>query len=260
MRVLIILCTFNGEAFLKEQLNSLERQTHENWELLVSDDASTDKTLSIVTEFQNRMGPERVSIINGPCKGYALNFVSACFHANPNSDLYAFCDQDDIWKPEKLETAIKSLQGYPADKPTLYCSRTELIDENGAHIGYSRFFPNPPSFSNAVVQSLAGGNTMVFNKAAKDLIQQLRFCSELVAHDWAMYQLVTGVDGKIIYDSWASILYRQHNSNMIGSNLGFRARLTRLKMLLSGQMKEWNRRNIECISVMEDQLCGEARR
>ena len=259
MHVTIILCTYNGEKFLLEQLKSIEEQEYNDWSLLASDDGSTDQTMTILSNFQGRLGQERINIIKGPGQGYAANFTNTCAQAKNTSDAFAFCDQDDVWHPKKLSTATQRLREFNREKPALYCSRTELIDSEGRHITNSKFFLQTPCFENAMVQSLAGGNTMVFNTAARDMIVQLAHCKYMVAHDWMLYQLVTGAGGTVIYEPWPSISYRQHGDNVIGSNQAIKARLKRLRLLLKGQMKNWNDRNIDCLSEIEDKLTPGAR-
>ena len=132
----------------------------------------------------------------------------------------------------------------PSDRPSLYCSRTELINEKGEHIGFSPLFSKPPSFTNALVQSIAGGNTMMFNKAAYELIKKAGSNIQVISHDWWIYQLITGAGGEVFYDHHPEILYRQHTNNIIGANNNFFARLSRIKLLFKGKFREWNDKNV----------------
>ncbi|MFA6303642.1 MAG: glycosyltransferase family 2 protein [Legionella sp.] len=253
MKVVIFLATFNGEKFLKEQLNSIKNQTYNNWELWVSDDGSSDNTLTILQQFQELVG-NVVHIVSGPRQGYVANFLSLLCKDEIKADYYAFCDQDDIWGPSKLQHALECLASMPNEKPLLYCSRTKLIDEKGSFIGYSSFFTKPPSFLNALVQNIAGGNTMVFNNVSIKLLRCAGFNPHIVCHDWWLYLLVTGAGGSVFYDSYPSVLYRQHNANLIGSNLGWKPRLLRLKMLLQGRFQNWNTANITALLAVENLL------
>lgn len=252
-KVVIFLATFNGERFLKEQLNSIKNQTHDNWELWVSDDGSSDNTLTILQQFQDLLG-NAVHIVSGPGQGYVANFLSLLCKDEIKADYYAFCDQDDIWGPGKLQHALECLASMPNERSLLYCSRTKLIDENGNFIGYSSYFIKPPGFLNALVQNIAGGNTMVFNHASIELVRAAGFNSNIVCHDWWLYLLVTGAGGGVFYDSYPSVLYRQHNANLIGSNLGWKARLQRFKMLLQGRFQNWNTANSTALLKVENLL------
>lgn len=130
------------------------------------------------------------------------------------------------------------LATVPASVPGLYCSRTRLIDEFGKTIGFSPLFAKPPSFANALVQNIAGGNTMVFNEAARQLLKAGGIVN-VPSHDWWLYMLVSGVEGAMFYDRYCSVRYRCHRANLVGSNLGIMPRVLRVKMLLKGEFRSW---------------------
>lgn len=257
-RVTILMCTFNGERFLSQQLDSITRQTYRNWDVVVSDDGSTDATLEILRQYSEVWGEGRLTVRQGPKRGFAANFMSLTCDAPARSGFYAWADQDDIWQDIKLEVALKSLQDLPMNIPALYCARTELIGDSGAMIGCSPLFARPASFANALVQSIAGGNTMVFNGTAQALFRAAGAHLDIVSHDWWAYLLVTGAGGQIIYDSIPTILYRQHDANLIGSNMGARARLARLRMMFSGRFKGWSQRNISALESVRSLLSEES--
>ena len=165
--VAILLCTFNGAGFLPAQLSSYTDQLLADWRIYASDDGSSDETCAILSEFQRRLGPSRMEMRDGPRGGYVANFLSLACDPSIGADYYAFSDQDDIWESEKLSRAVNWLQSASSQVPAVYCSRTRLIDENGREYGFSPLFRRKPDFKNALVQSIAGGNTMVFNRAAK---------------------------------------------------------------------------------------------
>mgnify|MGYP002719072737 FL=1 len=253
-KVVVLMCTYNGEAFLTEQLDSLERQTHPNWTLMVSDDGFQDGTVALLEGCRNRWGYDRLRILEGPKRGFAANFLSLSSQVDIEADFFAWSDQDDIWNDDKLEHALSWLQTVPADRPGLYCGRTQLIGEDGAHIGYSPHFRLAPRFSNALVQSIAGGNTMVFNRAAHSLLCEAGSELNVPAHDWWLYQLVSGVGGDVYYDPEPKMKYRQHAENVVGSNSGWLARLIRLRMVFQGRFHEWNEQNIQALEVMHHRL------
>ncbi len=236
--VAIFMATFNGEKFLAEQLDSLQAQTVTNWRLYVSDDGSTDETKEIIKRYQEPWGSEKIQYRDGPRKGFCKNFQSLTSDDAICADFYAFCDQDDVWLPEKLARALNAFKDISSKVPAVYGARTQLIDEEGVLIGLSPIFSLTPSFENALVQSIAGGNTMVFNHAAKQAIQ-ISSKYEIISHDWWAYLVVTGVGGKFIYDPIPAVYYRQHKANIIGSKKRFFEKLERLKSLLSGKLKRW---------------------
>lgn len=252
--IVILLASFNGARHIAEQLESFTAQTHQNWELVVSDDGSTDRTVEIVREFARGV-PQKVSVIKGPRKGFWQNFLSLVKREGPlDAQLFAFSDQDDIWLPGKLEGAAKWLAAGAADEPRLYFTRTALIEEDGKPAGLSPMFKRQPSFRNALVQNIGGGNTMVMNRAAKLLLAQAPCDARLIAHDWWTYQVVTGAGGAAFYDSVPSVKYRQHGRNLIGSNRGLRQRLLRASAFANRRAKQWNDVNLTMLQKMRGSL------
>ncbi|WP_460593015.1 glycosyltransferase family 2 protein [Frateuria aurantia] len=249
-----MLCTYNGAAYLSEQLASIARQTWADWRLYVSDDGSSDATWSLLEDFQRRWGAERVQLMTGPGQGYAANFMSVLRAAVGGGDYYAFCDQDDVWDPDKLQRAIEVLAQRRIDQPALYCGRSRLIDLDGRTCGHSMYFGRPPSFRNALVQSLAGANTMVINASAWQLLAATPVGQPVVSHDWWTYLLVSGAGGYVHYDQQPSIGYRQHGSNVIGAALGWRQRWRRFAKMLGGSYRRWNDINLAGLQVMNPWL------
>ena len=131
--------------------------------------------------------------------------------------------------------------------PRVYCGRTEIVDENLNSLGFSPLFSLPSSFRNAIIQSIAGGNTMVFNQAAKKLLEQAGL-QQPVSHDWWLYQITKGAGGVVFYDPKPTLLYRQHANALIGANASFRAKMDRILFVLNGRFKEWNNKNYEALS------------
>jgi glycosyltransferase involved in cell wall biosynthesis len=255
----ILLCTLNGERFLAEQLASLDRQTFTRWRLIVSDDGSSDRTGSILQAFKEAHQPGRVEIINGPRRLAPANFLFLACREGPASDYYAFCDQDDIWEADKLARAITILEQTGAGVPALYGSRTCLIDQDGRQIGFSPLFPKKPTFRSALVQSIAGGNTMVFNHKAHELLASCGADVDIPSHDWWLYQVTSACGGTVFYDAWPSVRYRQHTQNVIGSNMGFAARLHRLQMLGQGRFRHWADLNVEALTRLRPRMDAENR-
>lgn len=257
-KVAILMCTYNGEAFLQEQLDSLNRQEHSCWELHISDDGSVDDTHEILRAFQARH-PERVFIYSGPRQGFAQNFLSLTCRPTINADLFAYSDQDDIWDHDKLARALQWHRSVSAQVPALYCGRTRLIDEEGRSIGLSPLFSRKPSFRNALVQSIAGANTMVFNQALRQKIQRRSQAKQVVSHDWWLYMLASGCGGEVYYDANPSIGYRQHSTNLVGANTSIKARLTRIMASFGGRFTEWNDKNIAALRKCTADLSEENR-
>jgi glycosyltransferase involved in cell wall biosynthesis len=243
--VAILMCTYNGEAFLAEQIDSIERQDYKNWTLFVNDDGSKDATLDILKAYQKKWGVKKLHIRKGPQKGFCQNFLQIIRDKKIHADLYFLCDQDDVWLPHKLSHTIKKMLKLDASKPNLYCARTTYVSSDAKRIlGQSDLFQRPPSFKNAIVQSIAGGNTMAFNNRLKAAIQRSHDI-DVVSHDWWLYIMNELMGGKTLYDIESTILYRQHSRSLIGANTGFRAKMKRLRMLLNGTYRAYNSRHLK---------------
>ena len=248
------MATYNGGRFLTPQLESIREQTIAEIDVLASDDGSTDDTSSILESFAANWPKGRFDIVRGPGQGFADNFRSLLARTDIDADYFAFSDQDDIWRPDKLEAAIAWLASRPPDCPALYCSRTELIDEGGRHIGFSPAFLRPPGLRNALVQSIAGGNTMVFNRAAYALLSEAARRTAFLTHDWWSYLLVTAADGEVHYALKPRVLYRQHGNNLVGSNSSWVARVSRLDLLLRGRFAGWTDMNLAGLETCRELL------
>jgi len=252
--VTVFLCTKDGERFLNKQLESFLNQTHKNISIVASDDGSVDKTVSILEGFKNQQSSIPLEIKVGPKEGVAKNFLNQIWESVNNSEFYAFSDQDDIWEKDKLERAIKYLNRVEQNVPALYCSRTRLIDKDDRAIGYSHLYTEQPSFANAIVQNIGGGNTMVMNKGAFALIQQTPNDINIVLHDWWAYMLITGVGGYVFYDEEHSVNYRQHERNQVGANQSFAARMYRIWLLITGEFRKWNNGNLKGLNELKQCL------
>jgi len=257
--VCIILAVYNGAHYLPAQLESYVAQTHANWSLLVSDDGSDDGDKMVLDAFRHA-NPEHVyKYTSGPQKGFAQNFFSLLQQVPMHIPYAALSDQDDVWLPSKLSRAVAHLEALPEGVPGLYCARTQICDAQLQITGLSSLFCRPASFGNALVQSLGGGNTMMLNRAALDLVQgAINEAGDVVAHDWWLYQIVTGCGGQVIYDPKPVLLYRQHDGNLIGSNLSIKARFYRLGALLLGRFKVWNDINVLALSRSQTRFTPQA--
>lgn len=258
-RTAVLLCSYNGSQYIRQQIDSIINQTETEWTVFVSDDGSTDGTLDILKYYQEKLGRERFVIIDGPGKGFAWNFISLLEKCGDAFDYYAFSDQDDEWMPDKLSRSISVLSGYKHNVPSVYCGRTSLVDENGHHLGESPLFSKPPSFKNALIQSIAGGNTMILNRAGRNIINKTPIDVRITSHDWWIYIVITAIGGNIFYDTKPSINYRQHTNNIVGSNLGWLARFKRISGLMDGHFKMWIDSNIYALNKADVNITPENR-
>lgn len=255
--VAILLCTYNGARFLPLQLASYEAQDFPAWRLFVSDDGSQDGTLSLLEAFQKKHGAARVAIRQGPRQGFVANFLSLICDPAVKSDYYALSDQDDVWEPHKLSRARAFLSSAPGNEPVVYCSRTRLIDEHGVEMRLSTYYKRTPHFRNALAQSLASGNTMVFNERLRWLLMQAGSDVSVPSHDWWLYLAITAVGGTILYDSVPTVSYRMHAGNVIGSNDSTRAKILRARLLWRGRFRSWAEMNVAALQRIEGLMTDE---
>jgi glycosyltransferase involved in cell wall biosynthesis len=256
--VAILICTYNGQRYLADQLDSFAFQSHTNWEVWASDDGSQDDTLTILEHYRKKWSPGRMNIHFGPADGFVANFISLTCNTAIEADYFAYSDQDDVWESDHLARALDYLKRVPTDIPVLYSSRTRYISEDGADQRFSTLFTMQPSFRNALVQSIASANTMVFNRTARVLLAKTPLHQRIVSHDWWAYMLVSGCGGCVFYDSYPGVRYRQHGNNLVGQNVTFFAKIVRAKALLAGRFKNWNSINLSALNEMSPFLTKES--
>lgn len=258
LRIAVLMGTKDGAAFIDEQLQSLAMQSHPLVDLWISDDGSVDGTIAIIEAWKPRWAKGRMTLLDGPRQGFAANFRSMILDRRIDADCYAFSDQDDIWEPDRLESAVRWMQGLDAGRPLMFCSRTATMTETGSLVGRSPLFSRPPSFRNALVQSIAGGNTILLNRAARDLLARACVRTGFVSHDWWAYLIVTGAGGVVRYDPRPLVRYRQHAANLVGANVSWQARVSRLGRLFKGEFAGWTDLNLAGLAVNRDLLTPDA--
>tara|TARA_B100000989_G_scaffold150828_1_gene112432 strand:+ start:7150 stop:8067 length:918 start_codon:yes stop_codon:yes gene_type:complete len=245
----IIVCTKNGQKFIEEQMLSIFNQTNKNFDIFINDDGSSDKTMKILNSLKTKNKNFNIQITDISYGSATKNFLNTLKKVPNCYKYYFFCDQDDIWYRNKVQRSVDVHQTFISDIPSLYCSRTVIIDAKNKSVGKSPLFRFRPSFKNAIVQSLAGGNTMCVNQKTKSLLDSIKKINSVTSHDWMCYLLVSGNNGNIYYDTIPSLSYRKHNNNQIGPNQSLSARLKRLQKLFKGEFREWTKSNI---TVLQD--------
>ncbi|MDA4846563.1 glycosyltransferase family 2 protein [Hoeflea poritis] len=248
-KIAVLMGVYNGSRFLHEQLQSIGNQSVEQIDLWVSDDGSTDSSLAILNARKGEWSKGEFHIVDGPQSGFSENFRSLMRNDKINADYVAFSDQDDIWDQDKLEVAIRALSRCDPDRPALYGGRTRIIDEAGRVLGHSPQFRRRPGFGNAIVQNIAGGNTMVFNRAAWAVLSESARRTSFVSHDWWCYIMISGCGGTVIYDPEPHIGYRRHGSNLVGDNISWRSQIQRIRRLVGGQLASWSDNNLASLQI-----------
>lgn len=215
MKCLVLLSTYNGDKYLKEQLNSILNQKGVDVYIRVSDDKSSDNTINILEEYSTKYS--NISYyINETNKGFTYNFIDNLFIKDIEYDYYAFSDQDDVWEPNKLDVAIQKLKEIENDKGSLYCSNLKLVDENLNYLSMQEKKDISKHYYSALASNIATGCTMVFDKNLYNTITKI-YPKNIYLHDYYIF-LIARFIGNVYYDTNSYILYRQHQTNMIGSN------------------------------------------
>lgn len=222
--VQVLLSTYNGEKYLREQLDSLMKQEGINIKISVRDDGSTDSTIAILEEYRK---DGKLIYYAEKNIGYEKSFLTIALYSSGKADYYAFCDQDDVWEPQKMITAIKKLEEIKSEKCKLYFSDLIVTDENLNKIGYKDYSKINITLGCAMARFNISGCTMVFNNLLLQLAVKNTFFERKIGHDAWIYMLCLSVGGVIVFDSNSYIMYRQHGNNVTGVQQGVIKRLCR---------------------------------
>ena len=216
-KVVVLMSTYNGETYLRHQLDTILNQTWENTEIFIRDDGSKDGTLRILEEYASKH--ENVSFVRGENLGSNRSFLELIQNA-PEADYYALSDQDDDWMPKKLSKAIEKLEG---GEYLIYCGNKQQVDNDLLPLPNQTYGDLKPGFENAVIENICTGCTCVFTKKMQQLLKD-KLPEHPIYHDWWLY-LVASYHGKVYFDKEPFINYRQHGDNQVGATVGLLERL-----------------------------------
>lgn len=212
-KVAVLMSAYNGERYIKEQIDSLIQQKGVELQILVRDDGSKDGTLSILEEYERRY--EFFSFYQGENLGPAKSFLDMVDHCD-GADYYAFCDQDDIWDEDKLIAAVQMLEGLDENTPNLYFCNQRITDADGKFLRLAHDSnPMQKTKYSCLVENVANGCTMVFNESTAKLLRG-RMPQELTMHDGWVY-MICSLMGQVCYDPVPHMSYRQHENNVVGA-------------------------------------------
>lgn len=215
-RVAVLMSTYNGEKYLKEQIDSILAQKGVDVTLYIRDDCSSDGTIDIIKGYVKRY--KNAVLILGDNLGVGNSFMQLVYDCPDDYEYYAFADQDDIWLKEKLKSAISKIGAET--QPVLYCSNQLLVDKELKTLGMRYTGALNTSYKQILFSNQFAGCTMVWNNSLhKILCDENRRPSTMLLknriHDvWVA--MVASVVGFIIYDENSYILYRQHENNVVG--------------------------------------------
>ena len=234
----IAMATYNGEKYLKEQLDSIYSQTHKNIEVIVTDDCSTDKTVEVLEQYSKSHGLKY--FVNEQNLGFVKNFEKAASLCQ--GEYIALSDQDDIWLPHKLTSLVQNIGDN-----ILACSDAKLIDENNIVIAESQFeYSKRPkniklTFYKLMFRNYIWGCTILMKKEILKKAHPIPLGAE--SHDqW--YGLIASSLGGIYIHKEPLMLYRQHVENHFGAKRHTRVSIIN-KILLMINPEHFKKRVME---------------
>lgn len=242
----IILCTYNSNyAFLTKQLDSLFNQSYKKIKVFIFDDSTTNVAYNVFTYYKKKYR-NKIYYKNGSkTNSFSDNFLTALKKIKINhskKNYFMFCDQDDIWELDKIDmyiSTLKKYRKYDIDKPLLIGGRTHYINANDEILIKSPNFPKKPALENALIQSIFGGNSILFNEKLFLIVNSFKE-TKIFSHDWWLYILNETFSGKTIFLDDSKTLYRQHEDSIIGGNIGLRQNLRRAVKFFLGDFKKWS--------------------
>ncbi|EPU71598.1 glycosyltransferase family 2 protein [Streptococcus agalactiae] len=236
MKVNILMATYNGEKFLAQQIESIQKQTFKEWNLLIRDDGSSDKTCDIIRNFTAK--DSRIRFINEN-EHHNLGVIKSFFTLvnYEVADFYFFSDQDDVWLPEKLSVSLEAAKHKASDVPLLVYTDLKVVNQElnilqDSMIRAQSHHANTTLLPELTENTVTGG-TMMINHA---LAEKWFTPNDILMHDWFLALLAASL-GEIIYLDLPTQLYRQHDNNVLGA----RTMDKRFKILREGSKSIFTR-------------------
>ncbi|RNI22453.1 glycosyltransferase family 2 protein [Rufibacter latericius] len=217
----VVLATYNGEKYIREQLDSVFGQTYQNLEVLVFDDGSSDATLDILQDIARHQKKLKVHT-NSQKVGVVRNFSRAIEAAT--GEYIGLCDQDDVWLPEKLYKSLECIQEMEEqtskETPCLVFTDLKVVDKHlrlldDSYWHYMGLNPGNHQFHRALVENVATGCTILCNRATRNLAVPIP--KGALMHDvWLL--LTASYLGEVRFLPEPTVLYRQHSQNAVGAS------------------------------------------
>ena len=188
-KILVIMSTYNGEKYLKEQIESILCQHGVEVTLLIRDDGSSDKTPDILKEYESK--EPHITCIYGKNFGFRRSFYDTLLQSGNEYDYYAFSDQDDVWMEDKMLNAVNAIKAQN-NRIALYATGLHVVDEQLQPMYDNTFKKLRISYGSALSRQRLAGCTMVFTKELADLCRKFRITEEMgntISHDAAVYYI-----------------------------------------------------------------------
>ena len=246
--IAILMATYNGERYLREQIDSILSQSSKQWHLYIHDDGSTDGTLEILNNYAEKH-PEWVTVMDYPSQGGALqNFMSLL--EKVEADYYMFSDQDDVWHPTKVKLSYQAMKAQEAqypDKPIIVHSDVRVVDGDlkllhPSYRQYGHIYPEAVKDFKSCVINITLGCAMLFNRKSREVSLDRPWKHALMHDGWVTTR--TFAEEGIVYAMPEALLeYRNHGDNTVGATDGSRFtlgyRLSHFGQMLRLNMKQY---------------------
>ncbi len=238
--VSILLAVYNGEKYLKQQIESILAQSFTDFKIIIRDDGSTDNSVEIINYFCNKY-PEKIFLISGSPTGSAKRNFAALLNAC-DDDYIMFCDQDDVWYPYKIKLTLdimKYTEGAKKDLPVLIHTDLAVADENLNVISSSFFdfqkLSSVMPLQQLLVQNNVTGCTVMINRALKEKCGTIP--DECIMHDWWL-ALVATAFGRVKHIDESTMYYRQHSANQVGAKASYGFAFIKRKLATLGDVRK----------------------
>ena len=198
--IAVVICTYNGEKYIAEQLDSVLRQTHPADEIIIQDDNSTDSTFDILTEYANKCDTIKL-FRNKSSLGINKNFFSAMFRAS--STFIAICDQDDLWESDKLEIQLDNI-----GDSMLCAGRSKPFSDDGSFVYYDKRLPNITPLRMMYCAEIAGHTMMI----RRDMLQSLPLECKIFSRNYydIIFSVVAAINESVVYLDKILVRQRRH--------------------------------------------------
>lgn len=252
--ILVLLSSYNGEQYIKEQILSILNQKVEySVNIRIRDDGSRDNTCKIIEKLIEKY-PDSIELIKGENIGYNKSFFELLTNAS-GYKYYAISDQDDVWLENKLQVAIDWLNKEEYNQPLLYASTSYLVRNDMAPYGTTRKKVREFTIYNTVIQNICPGHTQVFNDVLLDMLKGDIDVSQIYVYD-SWITNVAMLYGKILFNNESYTLYRQHQKNQLGSGNGKIGQiLSSYKRAKSGDGRKYRTQIKYFVEANKEMLC-----
>ncbi len=265
--VAIVMTTYNGEKYIGEQIESILASSYQDFELFIHDDGSKDNTISILRGYEAQYPTKLHVFQNEENLGLTLNFLSA--FSITTMDYVMFCDQDDVWKSNKIALTLKRMRHMEAQigksSPLAVFTDAVIVDQN-LNVLKNSFFcsnhlnPRKTDLPHILMENKLIGCTVMVNAALRKVLQSSRLPMKARYHDWWI-ALIAASMGKIGYVNERTLLYRQHSNNVVGGADFLSYFKNRIALLHKQKeaVRSLSRQAEEFLSIYHDSLTDEKR-